>query len=184
MHRDLKAMPKKDIFISYREEDGRDFAKRLSEDLKKIGYSVYFNPDEKRSGSFPDQIREAILECKDFLLILTRACLDRLLRCDDVDWVREELITAREHDKHIVPILVEGVKMPSDPRKVPEFMRFLPTQKALSFPSQYMDSPFSELEKAVHSSPDGQVLYRDAYNSNPQYDLTQDHEEVLKKAQA
>ena len=184
MQRDLKAAPKKDIFISYREEDGRDFAKRLSEDLKKSGYSVYFNPDEKRSGSFPDQIREAILECKDFLLILTRACLDRLLECGEVDWVREELVTAEKNGKHIVPILVEGVKMPSDPRKVPEFMRFLPTLKALSFPSEYMDSPFSELEKAVHSNPDGQVLYRDAYNSNPQYDLARDYEEVLEKARA
>ncbi|MBP5726021.1 MAG: toll/interleukin-1 receptor domain-containing protein [Clostridia bacterium] len=62
MHSGSDAMPKKDIFISYRDQDGANFAKRLSESLKEYGYSVYYNPDEKRSGSFPDQIREAIRE--------------------------------------------------------------------------------------------------------------------------
>ena len=184
MQRAMKASPRRDIFISYREEDGADFAKRLSEDLKQYGYSVYYNPDEERSGSFPDQLREAIRECKDFLLILSRACLDRLMQDSEVDWVRMELLTAREYQKNIVPILLDGVKMPAATQAVPEALSFLPLLKALSFPKQYMESPFAELEKAVRSTPDGLFLYRDAFNSNPEYDIVADYSEVKKKAES
>ena len=183
MSRESKAGPKKDIFISYREADGTDFAVRLSEDLKRFGYSVYFNPEEKRSGSFPDQIREAIRECKDFLLILSRACLDRLMQDGEVDWVRTELLTAWEYHKNIIPILVDDVKMPPVSGDIPESIGFLPTLKALSFSRQYMNSPFNELEKAVVSSPDGIFLYRDAFNSNPDYDIAQDYGALLRKAE-
>lgn len=184
MHSGSDAMPKKDIFISYRDKDGANFAKRLSESLKEYGYSVYYNPDEKRSGSFPEQIKEAIRECKDFLLILSPVCLERLLKQEEVDWVRTELLTARECDKNIIPILVDGVKMPPASMKIPEKMQFLPMLKALSFPTQYMESPFTELEKAVVSTPDGQVLYRDACNSNPEYNIVRDYQEMEEKAKA
>ena len=45
---------KKDIFISYRNDDsGNQFASRLCRDLDELGYSVYFNPNETRGNNFP-----------------------------------------------------------------------------------------------------------------------------------
>ena len=179
-----KVVPKKDIFISYRVSDGEDFAARLSEDLVKSGYSVFFNQAEIPTGSFPDEIREAIRDCKDFLLILSQDCLDRLMRDDKVDWVRTELLTAREFGKHIVPILVEGVRMPDASPDLPQHLYDLVTTRALSFPRKYLESPFSELERVIKSSPDGLFLYRDAFNSNPDYDIASDYQAVRREAEA
>lgn len=57
----------KDIFISYKNDgEGNNFAARLSKDLRDRGFSVYFNPDEQHAGDFPDRLRLAVEECKDF----------------------------------------------------------------------------------------------------------------------
>ena len=45
----------KDIFISYKNDgEGNNFAARICADLAKLGYEVYFNPNEQHAGSFPD----------------------------------------------------------------------------------------------------------------------------------
>ena len=169
MPHESKVKPRKDVFISYRVTDGSQFAKNLKENLIKAGYSAYYNPDEQRSGSFPDQILEAIRECKDFLIILSPLCLERLLQDEEVDWVRTELITAMQLGKNVVPIMMDGVNMPPASEKLPAHLKFLFTRKGLTFPELYLVSPFSELEKAMKSHPDGLYLYRDAFNSNPEY---------------
>ena len=62
-------MLKRDIFISYKNDgEGNNFAARLYSDLTKRGYSVYFNPKEQHSGDFPERLRLAIGNCKDFIL--------------------------------------------------------------------------------------------------------------------
>ena len=69
----------KDIFISYKNDvAGSNFAARLCSDLEKMGYSVYFNPNEQHAGSFPERLQEAVSNCKDFLLVLTQSCLDQI----------------------------------------------------------------------------------------------------------
>ncbi len=117
---------RKDIFISYKNDgEGRYFAKGLSGLLKSIGYEVYYNLDEQHSGKFPDRLRNAVEGCKDFLLVLTASCLEQLMRHDKIDWVREELLTAYENSKNIIPLLIPGVTMPKDKSKMPEDLQFL-----------------------------------------------------------
>ena len=107
---------KKDIFISYRnDESGNHFASRLCRDLDEMGYSVYFNPNEDRGHSFPDRLKTAIAQCKDFVLIMSKGCLSGLKDSSrKIDWVKEEILTAWREQKHIIPILMDGVDMPSD----------------------------------------------------------------------
>ena len=51
----------KDIFISYKNDgEGNNFAARICADLAKLGYEVYFNPNEQHAGSFPDRLRDAV----------------------------------------------------------------------------------------------------------------------------
>ena len=58
----------KDIFISYRNDGcGNQFAHRLASDLMGLGYSVYFNPNEQHSDYFPDRLKNAVRDCKDFI---------------------------------------------------------------------------------------------------------------------
>ena len=98
----------KDIFISYKNDgEGNHFAARLCEDLKHEGYSVYFNPDEGKTGNFPERLRKAIYACKDFVCIVTRGYMDDLKEnTDDVCWIRDELLCTKKYARHIVPILV------------------------------------------------------------------------------
>jgi len=175
----------KDIFISYRNDGcSNQFAHRLASDLTDLGYSVYFNPNEQQSDSFPDRLKNAVRACKDFVLVLSPACLERLQRDDEVDWVREELLTARENGKHIIPVLVDGATMPGGPEDMPERLRFLPYVDAIKLPDEYKRSPFTSLLGGLLSKQDGLDRYKDAFNSNPEYSVNQVFDQLLCQAKA
>lgn len=175
--------PKKDIFISYKNDgSGNQFANRLFRDLEEMGYSVYFNPNEERAHSFPERIKQAIENCKDFILIISEGCLAQLKRNDAVDWVREEILIAHKLGKHFIPILMEGVKMPKNTGDMPPELQFLPHIDAIPFPEQYLYSPFSTLLEILKASRDGHERYKDSFNSNPQYNVHEDFCTILDTA--
>lgn len=99
----------RDSFISYKNDgEGRNFSARICADLQKLGYSVYYNPNGQHAGSFPERLTAAVSTCTDLLLIVTQPCLDQLMRYDKVDWVREEVLTARRMNKNTIPLLMPG----------------------------------------------------------------------------
>ena len=174
---------KKDIFISYKNDgSGNQFAARLCQDLEKVGYSVYFNSNEERAHSFPERLKNAVADCRDFILILSKGCLEQLKRHEAVDWVREEVLTARKHGKHIIPILMEGVDLPKNADDMPEDLRFLPHIDAIRFPEQYVDSPLLVLMGALMAGNDGKDYFKDIFNGNPRFNVTKDFAQVLEKA--
>ncbi len=175
----------KDIFISYKNDgEGRYFTKNLSDSLKSIGYEVYYNPDEQHSGSFPDRLRKAVEGCKDFLLVLTQPCLDQLLRHEKIDWVREELLTAKNNNKNIIPLLMPGMVMPKDKDVMPEDLRFLPDTDAVNIAEPYDKSPLSVLLSWIKSRPGKTDIYKDVFNSNKKYNVKKDFEDILKRAES
>lgn len=174
----------KDIFISYRNDGcSNQVAYRLASDLEELGYSVYFNPNEQHSDSFPDRLRNAVSGCKDFILVLSPASLARLQRNEEVDWVREELLTARACGKHIIPVLVDGAQMPGGPEEMPESLRFLPYVDAVTLPDEYKRSPFTSMLSGLISKQDGREFYKDAFNSNPDYRVDQVYAQLQQAAQ-
>lgn len=174
---------KKDIFISYKNDgEGNNFAARICADLEKLGYNVYYNPNEQHAGSFPDRLKNAVESCKDFLLILTQACLEQLIRHDKIDWVREELLAAYRNNKNIIPLLMPGVSMPKDKEDVPEDLRFLPDKDAVNIFEPYDKSPFDNILGWIKSKPE-QELYKRTSNSNPTYDVHSDFLTTLEKAE-
>ena len=176
---------RRDIFISYKNDgEGRYFAKGLSDLLKSMGYEVYYNPDEQHSGKFPDRLRKAIEECKDFLLVLTTPCLEQLMRHDKIDWVREELLTAHRNGKNIIPLLMPGVSMPKDKDDMPDDLQFLPDNDAINISEPYDKSPLDILTKWINSKPEKNDQYRNSFNNNREYDVTQDFNDTLELAQS
>ena len=174
---------KKDIFISYRNDGiGNNFATRLVNDLRKRGYSVYFNPDEARSGDFPERLRQAIAECRDFICIVTEGYLSNLTANERICWIREELLNARQMNKNIIPLLVNGVKMPGDVAVMPENLRFFPNIDAFVFPEQYINSPFNMLCEILLSKNDGINGFRDVAKSSRLFDPEQSLEDLIEKA--
>lgn len=170
----------KDIFISYKNDgEGNNFAARLCADLEKLGYDVYYNPNEQHAGSFPDRLKNAVKSCKDFLLVLTRPCLEQLMRHDKIDWVREELILAYENGKNIIPLLMSGVTMPKDKEEMPEDLQFLPDKDSINMVEPYDKSPLSLLFEWMSTKPIKKDLYKDAYNTNSKRQLAEDFEKAM-----
>lgn len=177
---------KRDIFISYKNDgEGNNFAARLYADLEKLGYEVYYNPNEQHAGNFPDRLRSAVESCKDFLLVVTRTCLEQLMRHDKVDWVREELLTAHESGKNIIPLLMPGVSMPKDKDDMPEDLRFLPDKDAVNLSSteNYDKSPLGIMLNWFTSQPAKKEIYKDVFKSNKNFDIEEEFKEVLEKAE-
>ena len=94
---------KYDVFISYRREGGKEFARSIKAALELRGFSVFLDFDELKDGIFDNRILEAIEASPVFLFILSNGSLDRCANEDD--WVRKEVEHAYSHGRHIIPIL-------------------------------------------------------------------------------
>src|SRR5271157_4735698 len=99
-----------DIFISYRREDSDVFARMLKTELEKKKLKVYLDVDNLHSSYFDNQLLDIIVNCNNFILILTPGSLERCSNPDD--WVRKELLHAISHDRNIIPIYKKGFVFP------------------------------------------------------------------------
>lgn len=99
-----------DVFISYRREGGIDFARLLYEELTKRGLSVFFDIEELREGNFNNQLYSAILNSKNFIVIMSRQSLDRCV--NENDWVNNEIKYALDEKINIIPIMMEEFQFP------------------------------------------------------------------------
>lgn len=173
----------KDIFISYKNDgEGNNFAARICSDLEKLGYEVYYNPNEQHAGNFPDRLKNSVESCTDFLLIVTQPCLEQLMRHDKIDWVREELLTAYRSGKNIIPLLMPGVTMPKDKEDMPNDLQFLPDRDAVCVFEPYDKSPFENILGWMKSLPVNKEKYKDVFQSNCDYDVNEDFAATLKLA--
>ncbi len=86
------------IFISHSSKD-QWAAKRISEDLIKLGAKTFLDEKDIETGqSIDDSIKKHLKECSDFLVLLSPASIKS-------EWVLIELGGALALEKRIVPIL-------------------------------------------------------------------------------
>ena len=90
-----------DVFISYRRETGREFARMIQLVLENLGYSVFFDSDSVQDGRFDEKIQSAIDGCSVFVAAYSEGSLDRCVNEDD--WVRRELERAFSSSRKVVP---------------------------------------------------------------------------------
>jgi len=121
------------IYISYRRMESAAYAGRLFDHLSRhFGRrSVFMDIDTIRSGEdFPQAIESALNACDVVLVVIgntwvTGTGQDGRRRLDDPkDWVRLEVAAALRRDILVVPVLVEGARLP-DPASLPEELRAL-----------------------------------------------------------
>lgn len=163
-----------DIFISYKNDSsGNIFAERLADDLKAMGYSVYFNSHERTSGVFGKRISSAISSCKDFICVVSKGYLSQLLdpRQSGNDWIRQELMAARDNKDHvtITPVYLVGVTKPhaSDFAEGDEASFFASLDGVVMPGDSYDVSPLESLTSRLVSRREGYMDYRDVANGNP-----------------
>ena len=178
-----------DIFISYKNDNsGNIFAERLANDLKQMGYSVYFNSHERRSGAFDERIRSAISGCRDFIAIVSEGYLTDLLnpRVGHNSWIRNELMEARCNSKsiRITPIYLTGVIKPhlGDFRDGDEASFFAELDGVVMPGDAYDVSPLQSLTERLVSHADGMDAYRNLANGNPAFNANDRLRAMLAKA--
>lgn len=124
-----------DIFISYRRDGGRQYARILQLMLSQRGYRVFLDYDELKDGLFSKKIKEAIIEAPIFMLVLSK---DSMERCaNENDRLREEILLAVQEKKCFVPVnpdrMFDGIRA-----NVPEEI------KMVALETQYSEIDFGQ----------------------------------------
>lgn len=132
---------RKQIFISYRRDGGDVFARLLYERLTAEGYCVFYDIESLRAGKFNIALYEKILECKDFLLILSPGCLDRC--SSSKDWLRQEIELAQNCDRKIIPLIMHGFEFPAE---LPNSMKDLPKYNGIKVEMDDFNSVIAKLK--------------------------------------
>ena len=109
-----------DIFISYRREDGKEFARQLELKLQNLGYRTFLDVEELKDGVFDKRIIDAIEASTVFLALLTPRYFCRC--AEEEDWVRKEIVCAVEGKKHIVPVNIDRL-FKNFPEDCPQIIR-------------------------------------------------------------
>jgi hypothetical protein len=141
-------MPNYDIFLSYRREGGFETAKMVQEKLKSLGYRVFLDFEDLRTGKFNEKLYSVIAECKDFMVVMSPGCLDRCEKADD--WLRLEVVHAIENKRNIIPILLRNFKWPDT---MPAGMEELKYMHGLSASDEFFDAFIKRLVSYLKSSP-------------------------------
>lgn len=128
------------IFLSYRRSDTAGHAGRLADTLReRFGpESVFQDVDAIPAGAdFPRIIDEAVGRCPVFLALIgdtwaTERSADGLRRLDDPrDFVRLEVGSALRRGAKVIPVPVEGARMPPEEEDLPPDLRPLARLQAL-----------------------------------------------------
>ena len=144
------------IFLSYRRSDSGGYSGRLADALEKTfgAGSVFQDVETIAPGSdFTRAINAAIARCLVCIVLIgdtwaSERTTDGRLRLDDAnDFVRIEAASALRGRKPVLPVLVEGAKMP-DERTLPADLKPLARVQAL----ELSDSRWEyDVERVVHA---------------------------------
>ena len=103
------------IFISYRRDDAAGHAGHLYSDLvAHFGAdSVFMDLETIEPGAdFTERLRREIESCDVLIALIGKQWLGRRLREAD-DYVRLEIASALDRSVRVIPVLVQGARMPS-----------------------------------------------------------------------
>ena len=154
------------IFISYRRDEARHAAGRLADDLAQVfGPTAIFRDIEgiDPGVDFTRSLDKALNACVVMLVLMGPRWLDMRnpkgeRRLDDAeDWIRQEIATALKRDVRVVPVLLEGAKVP-EASQLPEDLRGLTRRQALDMSDTRWRGDLQRLIEALDKLPGLQRL--------------------------
>ncbi len=148
-------------FISYRRNDSAGHTGRLYDHLcKALGEeSVFRDIDTIKPGTdFVQAVREGIECCSSLIVVIGNQWLtakdDSGRRLDHpLDYVRLEIASALKQGIQVIPVLVEGAKMP-DPEDLPDEISTLARLQALQLSDDRWDYDVGRLIAALDNPTD------------------------------
>jgi hypothetical protein len=145
------------VFISYRRDDTKGFAGALLRDFnKRIGSDLVFMDTEDIQGGtdFPSVLVEAVKSSEVVLALVgprwleARNAAGQLRLEDPEDFVRQEILLALQCDKRVIPVLVDGARMPAADQ-LPAALRPLATRNAMELSNSRWDEDVARLADHV-----------------------------------
>ncbi len=154
----MKIQRETDIFISYKSEDGWNYAKDLHDALNKKGYSAFLSSNDLREGNYEQQLYKKIDECIYMIVILSPRAL---VNCEDEEkcWVRKEVRYALQNNKKIIPVMMYGFEWP---KNLPADMEGFDKMQGVQVPyeKQYYNDSFEKTEALLKGSIKRKNRYR------------------------
>lgn len=145
------------IFISYRRGDGAAAARRLHDFLgARFGEaSVFIDVETIEAGAdFAEVIDTKVRLCDGLVAVIGEAWLaaadaEGRRRLDDpTDWVRLEIATALDRGVKVIPVLVDGARMPAE-RELPAPLAPLARHQAVDLRSERFEQDAGRLAAAL-----------------------------------
>lgn len=93
-----------DVFMSYRRND-KQYASGIYEALTRDGIKVFWDYDSLENGDYSEDIRIAIENCNNFILLVKENTFDRCT--NENDWIFREIKDALIYKKNIVPLFLD-----------------------------------------------------------------------------
>jgi hypothetical protein len=145
------------IFISYRREDSAGHAGRINADLaNRFGSKhLFFDINTISPGEdFTDAIQEAVGSCDAMVAIIGKHWLegsDSHIRMLDnpQDFVRLEISTAIDRKIPIIPVLIQGTRMPR-PEDLPKALEAITRRQPLELSDNRWDYDIGQLNVRLH----------------------------------
>ena len=133
-----------DVFISYRHDGGFSDARMMYDRLTQAGFTVSFDMDTLKNGSFDDELLRRIAGCRNFVILLSKDCFRRTLEgCKrEDDWLRIELATALQYKKNIVTVMLPGFSFPA---KLPPDINEVRHKNGPPYSQAYIDTFYQKL---------------------------------------
>ena len=136
------------VFLNYRRSESGSFAGRIFDRLN-MAYpdQVFIDTEAIRvSEDFVEKIETEIRSCKVVLAVIGKDWADSLAQSRESgnDYVAMELAIAIEQDKPIIPILLDGTRMPAE-ESLPEELRLLARKNAIEMSHTRFERDIDEL---------------------------------------
>ena len=144
------------MFVSYRRDDSKHAAGRLSERLDER-FKLFMDVDQIQGGAvFPAVVRNAVDEADVLLAVigsewLTLTAASGGRRIDQAgDWVAEEIGSALRRGTPVIPVLVDGARMPSSD-ELPPALADLPNRQAMRIAHESFAADSARLIQTIES---------------------------------
>lgn len=128
------------VFISYRRLVSAGFGRALHDSLVAAGADVFIDIDDIHAGSFSEYIKDNIRERDYFLVLLAPRTLEST-------WVVQEILYALEHDRTIIPVLLNDFDLYGD--EMPDNLTFLQQQNAVTLPVEHFESGVGRIKTFI-----------------------------------
>jgi hypothetical protein len=147
------------IFISYRRDDSAGYARALYDRLVQhfSKERVFMDVDAIEPGlPFDEAIKRALDRCEVLLVVIGKRWMDSQagtgLRINDPkDFVRLEIAAGLSRDIRVVPVLLDGARMPTE-GELPEPLCELARRNAIEISNSRFDSDTESLILAVRKA--------------------------------